>query len=195
MNKNMFKRNNKVITSVFLIVFMAWMLFISVHSKQEQLQNNKTVFGFFFEETDADKVIDKIGRKNIYAIGKNTVITKEQVKKYQDFYNTMDVNAAREKAIRYAEERNALYVAAIQNKYFVSDEEVWKNIRKMQNEYIELNTQNNEPREITKSDFNNYKIDLSIQKYVKNAEKTYSIDFENLKKKVVIGQEYKVVNP
>ena len=59
MNKNMFKRNNKVITSVFLIVFMAWMLFISVHSKQEQLQNNKTVFGFFFEETDADKVIDK----------------------------------------------------------------------------------------------------------------------------------------
>ena len=43
--------------------------------------------------------------------------------------------------------------------------------------------------------FNNYKIDLSIQKYVKNAEKTYSIDFENLKKKVVIGQEYKVVNP
>ena len=81
MNKNMFKRNNKVITSVFLIVFMAWMLFISVHSKQEQLQNNKTVFGFFFEETDADKVIDKIGRKNIYAIGKNTVITKEQVKK------------------------------------------------------------------------------------------------------------------
>lgn len=107
----------------------------------------------------------------------------------------MDVNAARKKAIRYAEERNALYVAAIQNKYFVSDEEVWKNIRKMQNEYIELNTQNNEPREITKSDFNNYKIDLSIQKYVKNAEKTYSIDFENLKKKVVIGQEYKVVNP
>lgn len=97
MNKNMFKRNNKVITSVFLIVFMAWMLFISVHSKQEQLQNNKTVFGFFFEETDADKVIDKIGRKNIYAIGKNTVITKEQVKKYQDFYNTMDVNAARKK--------------------------------------------------------------------------------------------------
>ena len=103
MNKNMFKRNNKVITSVFLIVFMAWMLFISVHSKQEQLQNNKTVFGFFFEETDADKVIDKIGRKNIYAIGKNTVITKEQVKKYQDFYNTMDVNAARKKSIRYAE--------------------------------------------------------------------------------------------
>lgn len=195
MNKNMFKRNNKVITSVFLIVFMAWMLFISDHSKQEQLQNNKTVFGFFFEETDADKVIDKIGRKNIYAIGKNTVITKEQVKKYQDFYNTMDVNTARKKAIRYAEERNALYVAAIQNKYFVSDEEVWKYIRKMQNEYIELNTQNNEPGEITKSDFNNYKIDLSVQKYVKNAEKTYSVDFENLKKKAVIGQEYKVVNP
>ncbi len=85
MNKNMFKRNNKVITSVFLIVFMAWMLFISVHSKQEQLQNNKTVFGFFFEETDADKVIDKIGRKNIYAIGKNTVITKEQVKNIRTF--------------------------------------------------------------------------------------------------------------
>ena len=48
--------------------------------------------------------------------------------------------------------------------------------------YIELNTQNNEPREITKSDFNNYKIDLSVQKYVKNAGKTYSADFENLKK-------------
>lgn len=72
MNKNMFKRNNKVITSVFLIVFMAWMLFISVHSKQEQLQNNKTVFGFFFEETGADKVMIKLAGRIFMQLGKHS---------------------------------------------------------------------------------------------------------------------------
>jgi hypothetical protein len=75
-------------------------------------------------------------RRSIYAIGKNTVITKEQVKKYQDFYNTMDVNAARKKAIRYAH-KNKIDLSVVIEDFlakFVADKEVqekkgfWKRV-------------------------------------------------------------------
>ena len=195
MNKNMFKYNSKVLGSIFLIVFMAGLFLIAIENKQEQLQNKMVVFGAFFEETDADKVINKIGREDIYAIGKNTIITKTQIKKYQEFYNHLDANIAREKAIQYAKERNALYVAAIQNGYDVSDEEVWNYIKQMQNEYMEFDTQNNNNYNMPKdSNFDSCKIDVSIQKYVKDMEKTSSVSFEDYKKGLVAKQEYKVAN-
>lgn len=195
MNKNMFKYNSKVLESIFLIVFMAGLFLIAIENKQEQLQNKMVVFGAFFEETDADKVINKIGREDIYAIGKNTIITKTQIKKYQEFYNHLDANIAREKAIQYAEERNALYVAAIQNGSDVSDEEVWNYIKQMQNEYMEFDTQNNNNYNMRKdSNFDSCKIDVSIQKYVKDMEKTSSVSFEDYKKGLVAKQEYKVAN-
>ena len=66
-----------------------------------------------------------IDKEEICAIGNHTIVTREQVQMYTKFYEiTYDKTLSEKKAIAYAKERNALYVAAMQNGYQVTDEQV-----------------------------------------------------------------------
>ena len=80
---------------------------------------------YYFASSDKERVTKSIDKEEICAIGNHTIVTREQVQMYTKFYEiTYDKTLSEKKAIAYAKERNALYVAAMQNGYQVTDEQV-----------------------------------------------------------------------
>ena len=80
---------------------------------------------YYFASSDKERVTKSIDKEEICAIGNHTIVTREQVQMYTKFYEiTYDKTLSEKKAIAYAKERNALYVAAMQNGYQVTDGQV-----------------------------------------------------------------------
>ena len=68
---------------------------------------------YYFASSDKERVTKSIDKEEICAIGNHTIVTREQVQMYTKFYEiTYDKTLSEKKAIAYAKERNALYVAA-----------------------------------------------------------------------------------
>lgn len=86
---------------------------------------------YYIETLSVDGLSDNqkkeyLTRDDVYAVGNNIVISKEEVQQYTDFYlhdGESEANA-HQLAVKDAMERNALYVAAIQNGFSVTDEEI-----------------------------------------------------------------------
>ena len=166
---------------------------------------------YYFERSDRDRVIKSLDEKEICAIGNNTVVTKEQVQLYTKFYEiTYDKTLSQKKAVAYAKERNALYVAAMQNGYQVTDEQVKAYVEELKQNLDGIWTK--EQKEKLLSGFASeddywafeqkvYRIDLPIQNYVRAKENEFNSEnesgqtwekaFETLKQKLVDGQQYK----
>ena len=71
---------------------------------------------YYFASSEKERVTKGIDKEEICAIGNHTIVTREQVQMYTKFYEiTYDKTLSEKKAIVYAKERNALYVAAMQN--------------------------------------------------------------------------------
>ena len=174
------------------------------------LQKSETSV-YYFERSDRNRVLKSLDEKEICAIGNNTVVTKEQVQMYTKFYEiTYDKTLSQKKAVAYAKERNALYVAAMQTGYQVTDEQVKAYVEELKQNLDGIWTK--EQKEKLLSGFASeddywafeqkvYRIDLPIQNYVRAKEnefhsenesgQTWEKAFETLKQKLVDGQQYK----
>lgn len=161
--------------------------------------------------------------EDIYAIGKNAIVTNKDIDQAAKSYELsgMDEQSAREEAIKYMCQREALYQAAIENGYSVTDEEVWDYLEELK---ITINNVDNKEEILamirqfeTEEDYWNfefavYQKNLPIQRYVHDLEQTfmqasvYSDEqfvvkeneweqyFEEMKEELMLKEEYQIVN-
>ena len=168
------------------------------------------------------KVFDENGNEMIYARGKNGVITNKEVEQAMMFYTTFGMNQedARKQAVLYVEEREALYQQAIEAGYTVTDQEVYDYLEKLK-VFIEQSDNKEDAMAIIEQfdseedywnyEFEVYKKDLPIQKYMAAKEKEFkevapqakSINeieeewqdyYEQIKAQAVENEEFKVVD-
>lgn len=167
-------------------------------------------------------VNDENGNEMIYARGKNGVITNKEVEQAIMFYTTFGMNQedARKQAVLYVEEREALYQQAIEAGYTVTDQEVYDYLEKLK-VFIEQSDNKEDAMAIIEQfdseedywnyEFEVYKKDLPIQKYMAAKEKEFkevapqakSINeieeewqdyYEQIKAQAVENEEFKVVD-
>ena len=165
---------------------------------------------------------DENGSEMIYARGKNGVITNKEVEQAMMFYTTFGMNQedARKQAVLYVEEREALYQQAIEAGYTVTDQEVYDYLEKLK-VFIEQSDNKEDAMAIIEQfdseedywnyEFEVYKKDLPIQKYMAAKEKEFkevapqakSINeieeewqdyYEQIKAQAVENEEFKVVD-
>lgn len=177
-----------------------------------------------YEETYAadgniEKVVADFNADEISEIGKNIAITTEEIEKYKKYFTLAGSDDPEKEAIDYAEERNALYVAAMENGYTVTDEEVWEYLEELKS--ILKQEENAGMYEAAVSGFESeeaywdfefevYKVELPIQKYVASLESQYQKEtgienqekfdaewnekFEEIKEEFVEEQNFTSVN-
>ena len=152
---------------------------------------------------------DENGNEMIYARGKNGVITNKEVEQAMMFYTTFGMNQedARKQAVLYVEEREALYQQAIEAGYTVTDQEVYDN----KEDAMAIIEQFDSEEDYWNYEFEVYKKDLPIQKYMAAKEKEFkevapqakSINeieeewqdyYEQIKAQAVENEEFKVVD-
>ena len=165
---------------------------------------------------------DENGNEMIYARGKNGVITNKEVEQAIAFYDTFGMSAeeARKQAILYVEEREALYQQAIEAGYTVTDKEVYDYLEELK-QFINQSENKEDAMAIIEQfdseedywnyEFEVYKKDLPIQKYMAAKEKEFkevapqakSINeieeewqeyYEQIKAQAVENEEFKVVD-
>lgn len=121
---------------------------------------------------------------DVYAVGKNTIISKEDIEQAVEFYIIAGLKEddARKKAEQYVFGQEALYYKAIQEGYQVTDEEVHNYIEQCK---VELETLSNRDEieaiiaqydseeEYWNHQFVVYQKDLPIMKYLKDLEKEF----------------------
>ncbi len=158
---------------------------------------------------------------DVYVKGITATITEEEVQQATDFYilSGMSSEEAKETAINYVKEREALYQEAIRNGYSVTDDEVLAYLEELketintadnkEDAYAVMNSFGSE-QEYWDYEFTVYQKNLPIQKYVdslqaqyeaKTAKERGTLDFANdfnsyyeeYKKNLVEAEEYQVV--
>ena len=160
---------------------------------------------------------DENGNEMIYARGKNGVITNKEVEQAMMFYTTFGMNQedARKQAVLYVEEREALYQQAIEAVYTVTDylEKLKVFIEQSDNkeDAMAIIEQFDSEEDYWNYEFEVYKKDLPIQKYMAAKEKEFkevapqakSINeieeewqdyYEQIKAQAVENEEFKVVD-
>jgi len=166
---------------------------------------------------------DSKNQKN-YAVGKNAVVGNQDIEIDTKFYklNGISESEARSKAIKYEEQRQALYQAAIANGYSVTDKEVKDYLETLKatinsatnkDDVKSLISQFDSEDDYWKFEFKVYKKDLPIQKYVHSLEEKFNkksstdslqsggssdngewtTQYEKIKKDLVKEQKYKMV--
>ena len=172
--------------------------------------------------SDWGNLLKQYGNEMIYARGKNGVITNKEVEQAMMFYTTFGMNQedARKQAVLYVEEREALYQQAIEAGYTVTDQEVYDYLEKLK-VFIEQSDNKEDAMAIIEQfdseedywnyEFEVYKKDLPIQKYMAAKEKEFkevapqakSINeieeewqdyYEQIKAQAVENEEFKVVD-
>lgn len=121
---------------------------------------------------------------DVYARGKDTIITNSEIEQAKDFYiiSGLGEEEATTKSIEYVTEREALYQAAIQNGYSVTDEEVLAYLEELKEiineadnkeDAMEVISQFDSEQDYWDYEFSVYQKDLPIQNYVADLEKEY----------------------
>ena len=123
-----------------------------------------------------------------FEIGKNIAISRKEIQQYQDYYQTagMDQKSAYQEAVRTAEERNALYVAAIQNGYEVTDQEIYEWLNELRGMLEQDDTgvyeaalKGFESEEAYwRHEFEVYRISLPIQNYIADKQKEFCSNYQ-----------------
>lgn len=181
--------------------------------------------GFF---TDWGNLLNSNARsaqtETIYAQGIQSAIMNKDIEQAKNFYilSGMDENTAQKQAVDYVMKRDALYQAAIENGYEVTDQEVQDYIEELKviisqsdNREDALNVMEQFPSEEAywEYEFTVYKINLPIQNYVHDVEQAYKNKmiysekmspedaeaawqnyFESLKENLVRQQNYQVIS-
>ncbi len=121
----MFLKNKKIKYSLgiflLLLVLVASGLALQDHVNKSKLKERRNY------------LTNKVNEKDIYALGKNTVITNSEIEQTTKYcmMSGFSEEDAKTQAIAQIKEREALYQAAVQNGYSVTDEEVWEYLNKL----------------------------------------------------------------
>ncbi|MBR1692665.1 MAG: hypothetical protein IJ711_07810 [Lachnospiraceae bacterium] len=170
-----------------------------------------------------DKNHDASVADDIYAQGEKTCITTKDIEQVQNFYmlSGKDEKTAWEEAVQYVKEREALYQAAIDNGYSVTDQEVWDYIDELKKtvdsadnkeDALAIIRQFDSEQDYWNYEFSVYQKNLPIQNYVHDIEQTFmqrsasskkasnEIEsewqqyFEQLKTDLINKENYQIVN-
>lgn len=171
------KRNVIIILSALLIAGTASIYTYATDSTESMMSQ---VGSIFHKYTHTNKNGDEI-----YAHGKNgAVVTTDEINQTTEFFITsgMDEATAKQKAISYSLQHEALYQKAIQEGYSVTDDEVYayldelkKSINTSENksDAEALIAQYDSPKEYWQYEFEVYKKDLPIIKYSEQLKKDF----------------------
>jgi hypothetical protein len=142
----------------------------------------KDIDSYYSKDGDMENLVEKLDDDDIFEIGKNIIISNDEVAEYETFYENAGEDDALAKAQEYARERNALYAAAIENGFTVTDEDInnyledrKKEIKSIisDDEYQELCAKYGTEDDYWAFEFEVYKINLPIQNYAKSLESEY----------------------
>lgn len=171
------KRKRRIIGVVAVISVLCFFLGITVLAQQSSL----SLMG---DWGDVLKNSAIGGEEEIYAIGTSGTISNREVKQAADFCKLtgMTEEEAREQAVQYVMEREALYQEAIKNGYGVTDEQVWEYLEEMKQ--ILHNADNSDDVQTVISRFDSeedywdfeftvYQKNLPIQNYVHDMEQQF----------------------
>ena len=193
---------------------------VSEYSKM-LADNYRSVNDYYIETLSVDGLSDNqkkeyLTRDDVYAVGNNIVISKEEVQQYTDFYlhdGESEANA-HQLAVKDAMERNALYVAAIQNGFSVTDEEIQEWLTELRT-MLENDTTGVYQAALDGFDseeaywayeYEVYRVDLPIQNYVSSLQQggnvisehgNYNSDteaFNEMKHQLADEQNFKIAN-
>lgn len=135
-----------------------------------------------FDNRDNDEIASEYQSSEIFEIGDNVVITNAEIEQYETYYTLSGSNDPKQDALNYAEERNALYAAAIKNGFNVTETEVWNYLDELESilissmseeQYESMIQSFGSEDEYWTFEFNVYTVDLPIQNYVKSLENAY----------------------
>jgi hypothetical protein len=183
--------------------------------KDNLVDKSSDVNAFYSEDGDMDKLVEDLDEDEIYEIGDNIIISNDEVSQYEKFFSLNGDDNAQESAEEYARERNALYVAALENGFEVTEQEIFDYLDKLKEEikstltaeeYRNLYTSYGTEEEYWDYEFEVYKINLPIQNYVSSLENQYkeaysatdsivleqmwTEEYENIKKTLVDEQNF-----
>ena len=169
------KRRIIVLLSACLVIGSVSVYAASPNPNIETMQNVGQLFKSYENNTD----------DSIFAKGKSGgIITKKDIEQATEFYilAEYDKNTAREKAIDYMLKRDATYQKAISEGYTVTDDELWAYLEELKNiineavnkeEAQALINQFDSEEEYWQHEFEVYKINLPIEKYLEAEKKEY----------------------
>ena len=221
------KKRVKLISSLCFVLVLMGALCVGAYASSETSHQMKE-WGeilrdsFSLSHTDKNAVLQS---DNIYAEGKNAVVSNQEIEQATKFYmlSGLDEDTAKEQAIDYTMQREALYQAAIENGYSVTDEEVNSYLDELKSTINEADNKDDVDAVISQFDseddywnyeFSVYKKDLSIQSYVHDLEQkfnqqstlstnslnskegndSWSQSFEQIKNNLVKEENYQIVN-
>ena len=189
--------------------------------KNTETTNDQSITDYYIESLSVNGLSrsqkkEYLSRDDIYAVGNNIAVSKAEVQQYTDFYlnNGESEENAQKLVEKDAMERNALYVAAIQNGYEVTEEDIddWlKELRTMlENDTTGAYQSAMEGFESEDAyweyEYEVYRADLPIQNYVSSLQidTNVSADSENgnsdtdafseLKQRLADEQDFKLTN-
>lgn len=214
------KNKAKIIIGILSIssLLLAFGMHVTAQSKEGSIMS---AWGKILKVYSENEEVEK---PEIYMLGNSAQITEADIKQGTELFvlSGMDREQAREEAIKYVMKREALYEEAINNGYTVTDEEVRAYLEELK-EAINSADNKEDALQVIKAfdsekkywdfEFEVYKKDLPIQKYVESleimyktkdtklSEQTVQADyeedfnsfFEKYKEKLVEEQNYKLV--
>ena len=169
----------KIITSLSFVLVLSFVLAVSASASSPTSSFMKE-WGRILKENAYD-----MPQESTYALGKNTVITNKDIDQVAKFYmlSGLDEQSAREEAIEYVMQREALYHAAIENGYSVTDEEVWAYIEELKRvidsadnreDAMAVMSQFDSEEDYWNYEFMVYQKNLPIQNYVYDLEQAFN---------------------
>ena len=214
------KNKAKIIIGILSIssLLLAFGMHVTAQSKEGSIMSD---WGKILKVYSENEEVEK---PEIYMLGNSAQITEADIKQGTELFvlSGMDREQAREEAIKYAMKREALYEEAINNGYTVTDEEVRAYLEELK-EVINSADNKEDALQVIKAfdsekeywdfEFEVYKKDLPIQKYVESLEVMYKAKdaklseqtvqtdyeedfnsfFEKYKEKLAEEQNYKLV--
>ena len=199
----------KIISNVCIVLVLITILSISSYAT-----SSSSVIMSDWGKTLAENSKD-MQSEDIYAVGKNAIVTNKDVDQAVEFYmlSGMDEQNAKEEAVKYTFQREALYQAAIENGYSVTDEEVWEYLEELKDtinhadnkeDAIAIMSQFETENDYWNFEFSVYQKNLPIQRYVHDLEESFmqsSVEenewdqyFEQMKENLVLKENYQIIN-
>ena len=191
------KNKAKIIIGILSIssLLLAFGMHVTAQSKEGSIMSAwGKILKVYSEKVYSEN--EEVEKPEIYMLGNSAQITEADIKQGTELFvlSGMDREQAREEAIKYAMKREALYEEAINNGYTVTDEEVRAYLEELK-EAINSADNKEDALQVIKAfdsekkywdfEFEVYKKDLPIQKYVESLEAMYKAKDTKLSEQTV----------
>jgi hypothetical protein len=85
--------------------------------KDNPVDKTADIDAYYSEDGDMAALVKNLDQDEIYEVGNNIIISNDEVNQYEKFFSLNGDVDAQKSAEEYAEERNALYVASLEEQY------------------------------------------------------------------------------